>query len=145
MPSSARRRAMIAPPKPLPITIASKEVDMVGGRSSRSAADALFAHADVGLRVVAGVAPFRVMELNDVVAVVRADRLGEAERTDALPVVDLHPRQTLRARLAAVVRHADVEDHRSGRRRVARVEHVPVDFVAEIEGLPFDAALSLRP
>src|SRR5882672_575102 len=74
MPFSARRRAVIAPPKPLPITMASKDVGMAALDRRASAADAFLAHADVGGRIVPVVAPARVVELNHVVAVVRADR-----------------------------------------------------------------------
>src|ERR1051325_5300563 len=103
-----------------------------------SAPHAFLAHADVGGRIVAVVAPARVVELDDVVAVVRADRFAEPQGADALPVVNRHPRQPLHARLAAVVRHADVEDHRSSRRYVAGIEHVAVDLVAKIEMVTLD-------
>src|SRR5436190_23417169 len=115
-----------------------------GARSSRLTADAFLFGTDVRRRIVTIVAPARVVELNDMIAVVRANRLGEAHGADALPVVDLHGRQALDTRRAAVVRHADVEHHRTGRRRIAWIEHVTVDLIAKIEVLAFDAALPLR-
>src|SRR5258705_5262016 len=108
------------------------------------AAHAFLAHADVGGRIVTVVAPARVVERNAVAAVVRADRFAESQGADALPVVHRHARQPLDAALPAVVRHADVEHHGTARRRVARIEHVAVDLLAEIEMLAFNPALPLR-
>src|SRR5688572_27730282 len=143
MPRSASRRAMMAPPKPLPITMTSKEVGMPALDRGGSATDAFLVDADGGGRIVAVVAPPRVMELDDVVAVVRADGFGEPQRADPLPVVDVDGRQSPDARAAAGARHEDVEDHRPGRRSVAGIEHVTVDLVAEIEPLAFHPPLAL--
>src|SRR5258705_10019422 len=104
MPFSARRRAMIAPPKPLPITMTSKDVGIAGALDRRaSAADALFPHPDVCGRIGAVVAPARVVELNDVVTAVPADRFPESQGAEALPVVHRHARQPLDPALPAVV------------------------------------------
>src|ERR1043166_6698684 len=105
MPRSARQRAMIAPPQPLPITMTSNDVGIAGPRTSQSAAHAFLVRANVGVVIVAVVAPARMVELDDVVAVVRADGFGEPQGADALPLRDRHARESLNAGLAAVVRH----------------------------------------
>src|SRR5688572_9155802 len=87
-----------------------------------SAAHAFSADANIGGPVVAVVAPARVVELDDVIAVVRADRFVEPQGADALPVPHLDVRQATDAGAVAEARHEDVEHHRPGRLRVARIE-----------------------
>src|SRR4029434_9750869 len=87
MPFSARRRAVIAPPKPLPMTMTSKGEGMLTlGRFVGSAAHAFLVDANVRGGIVAIVSPAGMMELDDVVGVVRRDGLGEAQFADALHI-----------------------------------------------------------
>ena len=82
------------------------------------------------------------MEVDDVVGVVRRDGFRESHRPDLLPVGDTHAAEPREADVSTLVGHEDVEVHGAGRRRVAGLEHVRVEFVAEVEAVPFDPPLS---
>ncbi len=148
MPFSASRRAVIAPPKPLPITMTSKGVGMPAARIDRpsSATHALFVDANVGGRIVAVVAPAGVVELDDVVGVVGGNRLGESQLADALPVRRPSRSTTPVDRFLRPLLDTEMSNSMAPvGRRVARLEQVAVDLVAEIEAPAFDLGAGPAP
>src|SRR6185295_11950225 len=112
IPFSASRQAVIAPPKPLPMTMTSSclfipEVPLL--------AHSLFVSANRSGRVVLVITPAGVVKLDDVIGVIRTHHLGKSQKADALPVGDGDAAESGETAPSAGVRNRDFEfDSASG-------------------------------
>jgi hypothetical protein len=89
-------------------------------------------HASRCGRIILIVAPGRVMEMNDEIAVVGGDRLMECNRSYATPILERPPFERRQSVRLALIGHLDVERERPFRRRIAAFIDLRHDLVAKI-------------
>src|SRR5262245_40157429 len=95
-----------------------------------------------GRRIVAILPPGRVRKVNHRVTVVRDDGVVEDDGADLPPVLESAAQTERRARRLALVGDLDVERERALGRRIALIEDLGHDFVADVEVGPGDHRLA---
>jgi hypothetical protein len=92
-------------------------------------------------RIIPVVAPARMIEMNDKVAVVGNDGVVEDQLADTAPILEGSPHETQDVTRRPFIRHFDVKGELAFWNGIAHVENLRHDFVAEIQVFTFDPGL----